>query len=155
MKIAHTRLPAALIAAWLFLTAGPLCAAPGDQPVAPLPAAAKPDSKINTRTASLPARGLFVGDKLSDSAKSRLVDLIINAIGLDVEVALLVPVGPWEIDGGGHTDHDLTAARLQSLRKFLTERGIEPRKIFVESRVDPKVTEPRLDVQLVGTPAND
>ena len=149
-----TALPAALLAAALTLCAGPLAAAPGDQPVAPLP---KPlvDDKEHTRIVSLPARGLFKGDQLTDSARSQLTELILNALGLQVEVALLVPVGPWQIDGSGHGERDLTPARLQALRKYLTERGVDPQRIFVESRIDPKLTEPRLDVQLIGRPAND
>ena len=95
------------------------------------------------------------GDQLSDAAKARLTDLIIDALGLDVEVALLVPTGPWNIDGAGHTDRDLNEARLKALRKFLTDRGIEPKRIFVESRVDAKLTEPRLDVQLIGRPSSN
>jgi OOP family OmpA-OmpF porin len=154
MTSAAGRMPAALFAATLSLASASPFAAPGDQPVTPLPAAQQADSKVNTRTASLPARGLFVGDQLSESAKSRLVDLIINALGLEVQVALLVPTGPWTIDGGGHTDRDLTAARLQAVRKFLTDRGVEPKKIFVESRTDAKIAEPRLDIQLVGQPAS-
>jgi OmpA-OmpF porin, OOP family len=152
--VRRNTLPAALLAAALWLAAGPLAAAPGDQPVVPLP---KPlvDDKDKTRTVSLPARGLFKGDQLTDSAKRQLTELILNALGLQVEVALLVPVGPWQIDGSGQGERDLTPARLQALRKYLTERGIEPHRIFVESRIDPKLTEPRLDVQLVGRPAND
>ena len=42
---------------------------------------------------------------------------------------------------------------LEKARKFLTDRGVDPKRIFVESRTDAKVTEPRLDVQLVGRPA--
>jgi len=153
-RTAYATLPAALLAAVLCLAAGPLAAAPGDKPVTPLP---KPpvDDKENTRTVSLPARGLFKGDQLTDSARSQLTELILNALGLQVEVALLVPVGPWQIDGSGQGERDLTPARLQALRKYLTDRGVDPQRIFVESRIDPKLTEPRLDVQLVGRPAND
>ena len=53
------------------------------------------------------------------------------------------------------TAQELRRARLQALRKYLTDRGVDPRHIFVESRVDPKLTEARLDVQLIGRPAND
>jgi OOP family OmpA-OmpF porin len=106
-----------------------------------------------TRAASIPAKGLFQGDQLTDAAKARLTELIIDALGLQVEVALLVPTGPWQIDGSGAGERDLTPARLQTLRKFLSDRGIEPKRIFVESRIDAKITEPRLDVQLVGRPA--
>ena len=147
-------LPSLLVTAALGLAAGPLVAAPGDQPVPAASAASPADIKANTRTASLPGRGLFVGDQLSEFAKSKLVDLIIDALGLEVEVVLLVPVGPWQLDGAGHTDRDLTAARLQSVRKFLTDRGVDGNSIFVESRTDAKITEPRLDVQMVGRPAN-
>jgi len=148
-----TFLPSLVFAASLGLACGPLVAAPGDQPVPAASAATPGDSKANVRTASLPGRGLFVGDQLSEYAKSKLVDLIIDALGLEVEVVLLVPVGPWQLDGGGHTDRDLTDARMKSVRKFLTDRGVESKRIFVESRTDAKITEPRLDVQMVGRPA--
>jgi len=153
-KIAPVTLPAALLAVVLLLAAGPLAAASGDKPVPPLP---KPlvDDKERSRTVSLPARGLFKGDQLTEGAKAQLTDLILSALGLQVEVALLVPVGPWQIDGSGQGERDLTPARLQALRKYLTERGIAPQHIFVESRIDPRLTEPRLDVQLVGRPADD
>ncbi len=158
MRHAAALLGPALVSAALSLAVGPLRAAPGDQPVAPLPPpkpGAAAQAAEGTRTASLPGKGLFVGDQLSEAAKSRLTDLVIDALGLQIEVALLVPVGPWQIDGAAHTDRDLNAARLQALRKFLADRGIDPKRIFVESRIDAKVLEPRLDVQLVGRPAND
>ena len=44
---------------------------------------------------------------------------------------------------------------MQSVRKFLTDRGVESKRIFVESRTDAKITEPRLDVQMVGRPASN
>ena len=144
-----------LLSAMLLLAAGPLVAAPGDIPVPPLPAAQLGDNKAKSRTTSIPAKGLFVGDQLSDSTKAKLTDLVLEALGLDVQVALLVPTGPWQIDGGGHTDRDLNEARLNALRKFLADRGVNPKRIFVESRTDAKLTEPRLDVQLVGQPATD
>ncbi len=141
--------------ATLLLSTSPVLAAPGDTPVTPLPAAQLGDNKAKTRTASIPAKGLFVGDQLSDSTKARLTELILEALGLDVQVALLVPTGPWQIDGAGHTDRDLNEARLKSLRKFLVDRGVNPKHIFVESRIDAKLSEPRLDVQLVGQPNDD
>ena len=129
--------------------------AAGDQPVVPVPSQWV-EQKDKSRTVSLPAKGLFKGDQLTDSAKAQLTDLIINALGLQVEVALLIPVGPWNIDGTGHVgERDLTPARLQALRKYLGDRGIDPKRIFVESRIDPKLKEPRLDVQLVGQPDNN
>jgi OOP family OmpA-OmpF porin len=137
------------------LSAQPAVAAPGDQPVKPAAGAKTGDDASRSRITSLPARGLFVGDQLSPAARLKLTELIIDALGLRVEVALVVPVGPWQIDGAGHTDHDLNAARLQALRHFLSERGIDAKSIYVESRTDAKVTEPRLDVQLLGQPATD
>ena len=128
-------------------------AAPGDKPVAPLVAGKAAEDKARTRNASLPAKGLFVGNQLSDSTKAKLTELILGSIGMRIEMALLVPTGNWKIDGAGKSDRDMTAARMQSLRRFLTDRGIDPKKIFVESRIDPKIKTPRLDVQLVVTPA--
>jgi OmpA-OmpF porin, OOP family len=130
----------------------PAAPAAGEQRVQPLPAGTVKDDKERMRSTSLPAKGLFVGEQLSASARERLTELIIEAAGLHVEVALVVPTGPWQIDGSGASERDLTPARLQALRRFLTDRGVDPRRIFVESRVDEKAAEPRLDVQLVGRP---
>ncbi|MDO8418739.1 MAG: hypothetical protein Q7S90_01790 [Rubrivivax sp.] len=140
----------------VLLSCGTLAAAPGDQAVKPLPPSARlQDDKSRVRTAALPARGLFVGDQLSDSARARLAELIVDARDLRIEVALLVPTGPWQIDGSGRSERDLTPARLESLRRFLGQRGVDPKRIFVESRVDASIKEPQLTVQLVGQPASD
>ncbi len=146
------RLVVPALAAAALLAAGPVIAAPGDQPVPP---AKVGQEKAKPRTASLPAKGLFKGDQLTDAAKSKLTDLIIDALGLRVEIALIVPTGPWQIDDSGTGERDLTPARLEAVRKFLTDRGIDAKRIFVESRTDAKIKEPRLDVQLLGQPAND
>jgi OOP family OmpA-OmpF porin len=132
--------------------AAPAAPAAAEQRVQPLPAGALKDDKQRTRSASLPAKGLFFGEQLSASARERLTELIIEAAGLQVEVALVVPTGPWQIDGSGASERDLTPARLQALRRFLTDRGVDPKRIFVETRIDEKAAEPRLDVQLVGGP---
>lgn len=145
----------ACAAAWL-LPAGRLAAAPGDQPVPPLPPAARrPDDPARVRSTMLPARGLFVGEQLSEAARTRLAELVAGAHDLRVEVALLVPTGPWQIDGSGDGERDLTPARLQAVRRFLGQRGIDPRRIFVESRIDAGLKEPQLTVQLAGQHAND
>ena len=136
-------------------TAPPLWAAPGDKPVAPLPPGKNVDDKSRTRQTSIPAKGLFVGDKLSESTKAKLTELILDSIGMRIELALLVPTGNWKIDGAGKGDNNLNTARLNALRRFLTDRGVDPKKIFVESRVDPKIKTPRLDVQLVVAPSNE
>ena len=143
-----------LIAA-LCATAPPLWAAPGDKPVAPLPPGKNADDKSRVRQTSIPAKGLFVGDKLSESTKAKLTELIMESIGMRIELALLVPTGNWKIDGAGKGDNNLNTARLNALRRFLTDRGVDPKKIFVESRVDPKLKTPRLDVQLVVAPSNE
>ncbi|HSQ73717.1 MAG TPA: hypothetical protein VLM87_14990 [Rubrivivax sp.] len=146
----------ALFASALLLCAAPLAAAPGDLPVKPMPPSAKTgDDKERVRSAALPARGLFVGDQLSESARRQLAALTIDAHDMDVEVALLVPTGPWQIDGSGAGERDLTPARLQAVRRFLAERGIDARRIFTESRIDDKLKEPQLTVQLLGRPAGD
>ena len=141
----------ALVAATALLASAPAAA----QTPKPAAAAPAPGNAIAPRTTSLPAKGLFKGDQLSDATKARLTELIIDALGLDVEVALMVPTGPWQIDGAGHTDRDLNETRLKALRSFLTDRGIDSKRIFIESRVDAKISEPRLDIQLLGRPATD
>ena len=130
-------------------------AAPGDQPVKPLPPGAAASSALQPRMASLPAKGLFKGDQLTEAARGQLTDLVINAIGLQVDVALLVPTGPWKIEDSGVDERALTPARLAAVKRFLKERGVDEKHIFVESRIDTRIKEPRLDVQLVGSPAND
>lgn len=133
---------------FLALTVSMLCAA---QPAAQAP------PPQESRLTSLPAKGLFDGDKLTPAARSKLVDLILNALSLQIEVALVVPVGPWNVDGSGSgkDERDLTPARLAAVKKFLHERGVDPKKVYVESRIDDKVKEPRLDVQVIGRPATD
>lgn len=134
-------------------TAAPMLMAQAAQPAAQ---PARQDANGPTmRNASIPAQGLFKGDQLSESTKSRLTELMMEAIGSRIELALLVPTGPWQIDGAGQGDTQLNTARLQSLRRFLTDRGVDPNRVVVESRIDEKIKTPRLDVQLVTTPAND
>ncbi|GAB4038800.1 MAG: hypothetical protein Fur0014_07900 [Rubrivivax sp.] len=128
----------------------------GDQPVRPQGAASAPSKTGGVeRTTSLPAKGLFVGEQLSEYAKVRLTDFILNALGLQIEAALVVPTGPWNLDGSGKDERDLTPARLAAVKRFLQDRGVDPKKIYVESRIDEKIREPRLDLQILGRPAND
>ena len=108
-----------------------------------------------TRSTAIPAKGLFQGDQLSESARQRLTELIIEALGLDIEVALVVPSGPWQIDGSGDAERRLTPARLESVRRFLAQRGVDPKRIYVESRIDAQLSEPRLVIELVGRPGRD
>jgi OOP family OmpA-OmpF porin len=122
----------------------------GAQTPAPAPA-----PKFETKTTSLPAKGLFVGDQLSATARQKLTELIVEAIGLQIQVALVVPTGPWQLDGSGPDERQLTGARLDAVKRFLTERGVDPKHIYVESRIDDKLAEPRLDVQVGGRQAAD
>jgi OmpA-OmpF porin, OOP family len=151
------KVPFSLVATALMLAAAALQAAPADPAVKPVPPAAESKTALKTQTRSLPARGLFQGDLLTESARRQLADLIVDAIGQQVEVALLVPTGPWKIDDNDpSTDEStLTTARLASVKRFLAERGVDPKKIYVESRIDAKLKEPRLDVQIVSRPAAD
>jgi OOP family OmpA-OmpF porin len=119
------------------------------------PAKASETSRTVSRSTAIPAKGLFQGDQLSESARQRLTELIIEALGLDIEVALVVPTGPWQIDGSGDAERRLTPDRLESVRRFLAQRGVDPKRIYVESRVDAQLSEPRLVVELVGRPGRD
>lgn len=136
----------------------PAPAAKGDQPVKPVPAAAlAPPAKTDAKSqlASLSAKGLFVGDQLSETARKKLAELVIDAIGRRVEVAFIVPTGPWNLEGSGSDERDLTPKRLEAVKRYLIERGVPPRQLVVESRVDAKLKEPRLDVQVVTRPGGD
>jgi OOP family OmpA-OmpF porin len=131
-------------------------AAPGDPTAATVAqGTAQPPDSLKTRTTSLPAKGLFVGDQLSPLARERLTEFIVDVAGLRVEVVLVVPTGPWQLDGSGRDERDLTPARLQSVKRFLAGRGVQPNRIFVESRIDSTIKEPRLDVQTITRGAVD
>lgn len=119
------------------------------------PATTPEAARTVSRSTAIPAKGLFVGDQLSDSARQRLTELVIEALGLDIEVALVVPTGPWQIDGSGDVERRLTPARLESVRRFLAQRGVDPKRIYVESRVDARLGEPQLVIELVGRPGRD
>lgn len=155
-QTAAATLTAALIGALLSLgtMAGPSQAQTKPQAGDSAPRIARDGTpKVAVRSASLPARGLFEGDKLSAATMHRLDALLAGASDLDVEVAFVVPSGPWVTEGGGAGERSLTPARLQALRDFLTRRGIDARRIYVESRIDPKSADARLDVELLGKPA--
>ncbi|MBU6256869.1 MAG: hypothetical protein KGL18_15135 [Burkholderiales bacterium] len=127
----------------------PALAAPGAAPEPP-PASTPNHDRDHNRTASLPAQGLFAGDQLTAATRSRIDALIAEAQDMRIEVVLVVPTGPWTIDGGTHKDNDLTRARLANVRRYLAGHGLDPRRIFVERRTDKRVREPHLEVQLVG-----
>lgn len=102
-------------------------------------------------TASLPVTGMFSGDQLSEHTKARLGDLIQAMQGSPIEVAVMVPAGPWITGQGGHGgERDLNAARLAALRAFMAERGVEAGRVFMESSLHEPLQAPRLDVQFVG-----
>ncbi|MCK7501413.1 MAG: hypothetical protein MZW92_73575 [Comamonadaceae bacterium] len=143
------------IAALCLLAAAAAMPAPGDRPVPPLAPSEQSSSELKTRTASLPARGLFDGDRLSAAGRQQLGELIRDALELQVEVALLVPTGPWKIDERASDERALTPARLDAVKRYLAERGIDPKNIYVESRIHEKLAEPRLDLQIVGRDASD
>jgi len=149
---------------WAAALSGPAAAAPalaqtsGTVPSAAASPASGPVEKqppFETRTTSLAARGLFVGDELSPLARQKLTELIVEALGLNIQVALVVPTGPWRLDDSASDERHLTPARLASVKRYLSERGVDPKKIFVESRIDDSVGEPRLDVQIGGRQAVD
>lgn len=144
------------VASALLLMAGPAAATPGatveSTRIAQATTAASASSPYQTRTTSMPAKGLFIGDQLSPLAQQKLTDFIVDIVGQQIEVVLVVPRGPWKIDDSAKDERSLTPARLEAVKKFLRERGVEPKRIFVESRIDEKIKEPRLDVQSVTRP---
>lgn len=103
----------------------------------------------SARSLSLPASRLFHGDQLSERAKASLSDLIRGLQGTSIEVAVVVPTGPWSTERAGRGERDLNAARIGALRAFLADSGIEAGRVFMESGLDSGLQEPRLDVQLM------
>lgn len=148
-RVARGALLALVSVAW-----APTLLAQAGQTAKP-PAATSEANRSVSRSTTIPAKGLFQGDRLSESARQRLAEVIIEALGLDIEVALVVPTGPWQIDGSGADERRLTPARLESVRRFLAQRGVDPKRIYVESRVDAQSSEPRLVIELVGRPGRD
>jgi OOP family OmpA-OmpF porin len=155
MPMNPSRTPGALALALALAALFLQTAAPGTGFAQQAPAGAARDAggKATLRSASLPARGLFEGDKLSAAAMQRLDALVMGAADLDVQVAFVVPSGPWLTEAGSAGERSLTPARLQALRDFLARRGIDARRIYVENRIDPKSSDAHLDVELVGRPA--
>lgn len=111
--------------------------------------------RYETRTTSLPAKGLFEGDELTAAARRQLAELVLEALGLRIDVALVVPTGPWRLDGSGPDERQLTPQRLEAVKRFLQQRGVDPRRMYVESRIDDRIAEPRLEVQIGGREALD
>jgi OmpA-OmpF porin, OOP family len=144
---------AAGVAMSLALFGGAVAGAPAAPAADARIAQAKPPAgEFQTRTTSLPAKGLFDGDQLTPLAKQKLTDFIVDIVGQQIEVVLVMPRGPWQIDGSAGDERSLTPARLDAVKRFLRERGVDPGRIFVESRIDEKIKEPRLDVQSVTRP---
>lgn len=141
--------------AWMVLGMATVCAAaPGsDTTLAQhsVPAATGAARSV-VRSSTLALRSLFEGERLSAATKARLDAMIDSAADLDVEMALLVPSGPWRLDRRPVDERSLTPARLEALRAYLSQRGVPAARIYVESRIDDSATEPRLVVELVGRP---
>lgn len=148
----HTVLPALLLALTLGTAWAQQTPRPAAMAAAPASAVASA-SRLVIRSNTLPGPGLFEGDRLSDTARARLDAMLAQASDLDVEVVLLVPAGPWRLDGQPGDERSLTPARLAALRQHLVQRGLPAKRIYVESRIEPSATVPRLVVELVGRPA--
>jgi OOP family OmpA-OmpF porin len=148
-------LPALLLALNLgtAVAQAPSASASANAAAAPMPAAGASASRLVIRSHTLPAQGLFEGDRLSAAARARLDAMLAEASDLDVEVALLVPAGPWRLDGQPGDERSLTPARLAALRQHLVQRGLPAKRIYVESRIEPSATAPRLVIELVGRPS--
>jgi len=148
-----TRIASGLLTVALICTAelpGAWAADPPSTSSAPRAGAAP---KTVIRSATLPARGLFEGDKLSPAAMRQIDQMLADAGDLDIEFAFVAPTGPWQTDGSSVGERSLTPERLRSLREHLARRGVDGKRVYVENRIDPKAAEARLDIELIGKPA--
>ena len=110
---------------------------------------------FGARRTSRPARGRCLDDQLGVAARRKLGELIVDAAGLQIEVARVVPTGSRQLEGRGSDERELTPARLAAVKRQLADRGVDSKKVCADSRVDQSLVEPRLEVQLGGRPAFD
>ena len=138
----------------------PPAAAPVARP-APAPVVVPPPAPVSEKVT-------FAADAYFDTAKSvlkpdaqaKLADLVDKTKGVNLEV--IIAVGHTDIVGSAAYNQKLSIARAESVKKFLTGKGIETNRVYTEGKgfaqpvADNKTAEGRaknrrVEVEVVGT----
>ena len=138
----------------------PPVAAPVAKP-APAPVVVPPPAPVSEKVT-------FAADAYFDTAKSvlkpdaqaKLADLVDKTKGVNLEV--IIAVGHTDIVGSAAYNQKLSIARAESVKKFLTSKGIETNRVYTEGKgfaqpvADNKTAEGRaknrrVEVEVVGT----
>ena len=138
----------------------PPAAAPVAKPT-PAPVVVPPPAPVSEKVT-------FAADAYFDTAKSvlkpdaqaKLADLVDKTKGVNLEV--IIAVGHTDIVGSAAYNQKLSIARAESVKKFLTGKGIETNRVYTEGKgfaqpvADNKTAEGRaknrrVEVEVVGT----
>jgi len=135
-------------------------AAPVARPAAP-PAPPPPPAPVSEKV-TFAADAFFDTGKsvLKPDAQAKLADLVEKTKGVNLEV--IIAVGHTDTVGGAAYNQKLSIARAESVKKFLTSKGIETNRVYTEGKgfaqpvADNKTAEGRaknrrVEVEVVGT----
>jgi len=137
--------------------------APMDAPpvVAPRVVPPPPPAPVSEKV-SYQADALFDFDRsvLKPDAQAKLTDLVDKTKGISLEV--IIATGHTDAVGGTDYNQRLAVARANAVKKFLTDKGIEPSRVYTEGKgegspvADNSTSEGRsknrrVEVEVVGT----
>ena len=130
-------------------------------PVAPVAAPKPVQEKV-----TFAADAYFDFDKsvLKPEAQAKLGDLVDKTKGVNLEV--IIAVGHTDAVGTGEYNQKLSIARAESVKSFLTSKGVEKNRVYTEGKgktqpvADNKTAEGRsknrrVEVEVVGTRAKN
>ena len=97
---------------------------------------------------------------LKPEGKAKLDDLVSKMSGINLEV--IIAVGHTDSDGGDAYNQKLSVARAESVKAYLTSKGIEKNRVYTEGKgekqpvADNKTKEGkqknrRVEIEVVGT----
>jgi len=97
---------------------------------------------------------------LKPEAKAKLDDLVSKTAGINLEV--IIAVGHTDSDGGDAFNQKLSVRRADSVKDYLTSKGVEKNRVYTEGKgekqpvADNKTKEGkaknrRVEIEVVGT----
>ncbi len=138
--------------------------APMDAPpvVAPRVAPPPPPPAPVSEKVSYQSDALFDFDRsvLKPDAQAKLTDLVDKTKGINLEV--IIATGHTDAVGGADYNQRLSVERANAVKKFLTDKGVEPSRVYTEGKgkgspvADNSTSEGRsknrrVEVEVVGT----